>query len=119
MLPGYDWQIHMHGDQPEAALAWNCTHCGWEGNAISEHPAACETPADELHHVSEITVRADDFPYPVLFDQLVIDKWFQMEQIDEHHWQLLVGDSSLDIHIDQYGSARVDVEKRPTAPEAA
>lgn len=108
----------MHGDKPEGGYAWSCNECGWEGEAIVDHPASCHNPADELHHTSEIEVRADDFAYPVLLDRLTIDKWFQMEQVDEHRWQILVGDSSLDIQLDQYGAACVEVEKRPTAPRA-
>lgn len=50
------------------------------------------------------------------FDELVIDDWFHLEQMDERDWWLGVGNGDdywhLNIHIDRDGKATVQMEKQ-------
>lgn len=50
------------------------------------------------------------------FDEVVIDDWFHLEQMDDRDWWLGVGNGDdywhINIHIDRDGHAQVNVEKQ-------
>jgi hypothetical protein len=45
------------------------------------------------------------------FDELVVDDWLHVEQMDENVWWLRVGDARLMVTLDASGQPFVDVER--------
>ena len=45
------------------------------------------------------------------FDELVVDHWLHVEQIDERTWWARVGDARLMIRVDDVGDVTVDIER--------
>ena len=54
------------------------------------------------------------------FDELCIDDWFHLEQMDDRDWWLGIGNGDdywhINVHIDSAGNARVRVEKQSPLP---
>ncbi|HVK75725.1 MAG TPA: hypothetical protein VM734_20485, partial [Kofleriaceae bacterium] len=46
-----------------------------------------------------------------VFDELVIDDWLHLEQMDERSWWMRVGDASISVVVDGDGRARVSIER--------
>lgn len=46
-----------------------------------------------------------------IFDELVIDHWFHLEQMTDDTWWIRVGDARIDIEVRPDGSAEVSVER--------
>jgi len=46
-----------------------------------------------------------------VFDELVIDDWLHLEQMDERSWWMRVGDASIHVVINKDGSVEVSVER--------
>jgi hypothetical protein len=46
-----------------------------------------------------------------ILDEVVLDDWLHLEQMDERQWWMRVGDARVWINIDDHGRARVDVER--------
>jgi hypothetical protein len=44
-----------------------------------------------------------------IFDELVVDDWFHIEQMDDREWVLRLGDARIHVTIAEDGSAEVDV----------
>lgn len=44
-------------------------------------------------------------------DEVVVDDWLHLEQMDVRQWWMRVGDARIWINIEPDGSARVDVER--------
>jgi hypothetical protein len=71
------------------------------------------------HHTDEhgfnqggrVEVRSTDFDCPVEFDELVIDHWFHLEQMDDRDWWMQVGDWHINVRIDAKGKASVRMEE--------
>ena len=61
-------------------------------------------------------VRSDQFDTPIEFDELVIDDWFHLEQMDKRCWWMGVGNGDDYWHIyvvvDGKGKATVSMEKQ-------
>lgn len=46
-----------------------------------------------------------------VFDELVVDNWLHVEQMDDDTWWLRVGDARISVRIHVDGTAEVDVER--------
>jgi hypothetical protein len=46
-----------------------------------------------------------------IFDELVVDEWLHIEQLDEAGWWMRVGDVRVLVRIDESGKPTVDVER--------
>jgi hypothetical protein len=46
-----------------------------------------------------------------IIDEVVIDDWLHLEQMNEREWWLRVGDARVSIEIETDGSVRVDIER--------
>lgn len=46
-----------------------------------------------------------------VLDEVVIDRWLHLEQMDENEWWMRVGDARIWIRIDAGGDAHIDVER--------
>lgn len=46
-----------------------------------------------------------------VFDELVVDKWLHVEQMDEAAWFVRIGDARVLVRIGEHGEATVDVER--------
>lgn len=46
-----------------------------------------------------------------VFDELVIDDWLHLEQMDERSWWMRVGDARINIVVNESGRAEVSVER--------
>ncbi len=46
-----------------------------------------------------------------VFDELIIDHWFHLEQMDDQTWWMRVGDARVDIKVRADGSAEISVER--------
>lgn len=46
-----------------------------------------------------------------VFDELVVDQWLHIEQMDTNVWWLRVGDARLWVKLDSQGRPEVDVER--------
>lgn len=51
-----------------------------------------------------------------IFDELVVDNWLHVEQMDERVWWLMIGDARILVTIDPNGAATVDIERGFYAP---
>lgn len=47
----------------------------------------------------------------VVFDELVVDGWLHLEQMNENTWWMRVGDARLDIKVGPAGRAEVSIER--------
>lgn len=55
------------------------------------------------HDNGGITERQYDAKDRVCFDELVVDDWFHMEQMDTRDWHVIIGDHHIDVHIPESG----------------
>lgn len=46
-----------------------------------------------------------------IFDELVVDNWLHLEQMDKREWCLRVGDARIWISIEDDAQPRVDIER--------
>ena len=46
-----------------------------------------------------------------VLDEVVIDQWFHLEQMDTRRWWMRLGDARISINIDEDGKAHVDIER--------
>lgn len=46
-----------------------------------------------------------------ILDEVVVDDWMHLEQMDERQWWMRVGDARIWVTIEDDGTARVDVER--------
>lgn len=46
-----------------------------------------------------------------IFDELVVDHWLHVEQLDERIWWMRVGDARLQVSIAKDGAVTVDVQR--------
>ena len=51
-----------------------------------------------------------------VFDELVVDDWLHVEQLDERVWWLRVGDARIMVTLIDDGTATVDVERGSYGP---
>ncbi|MBN8469456.1 hypothetical protein JYJ95_23390 [Corallococcus exiguus] len=51
-----------------------------------------------------------------VFDELVVDHWLHLEQLDEREWWMRVGDARLLVRVESSGDVRVDGERGCYAP---
>ena len=58
---------------------------------ISLYPFKKSTPRD-----------IDSNTHPSIFDELCIDEWFHLEQMDNNYWWLCIGDQHFDIFVDKH-----------------
>lgn len=93
MATGKRWRILAQGDggvvdlqSPEYAAAYRKS-CKKHGMAVSEHPVA---------------------PASAVFDELVIDDWLHLEQMDTNSWWMRVGDACVNVTVRKGGKV-VDV----------
>ncbi len=88
--PGYQWRILAHMKATESRKP------DYTGHQVN---------------ISNWTLRG-----PVEFDELVIDDWFHIEQMDSRHWWIGVGNGDdywhVNVHIDGKGKASVSMEKQ-------
>jgi hypothetical protein len=47
------------------------------------------------------------------FDELVVDDWLHIEQMDTRVWWMRVGETTFDIRIDRKGQARITLTEGP------
>jgi len=65
-----------------------------------------------------VAVSSEDFDVPVEFDELVIDNWLHVEQMNDRDWWIGLGTGddgcgyewSINVHIDNRRTARVTME---------
>ncbi len=64
----------------------------------------------------DIQIRSDRDGDLVEFDELCIDDWFHLEQMDSRDWWLGIGNGDdywhVNIHVDREGQAHVSMEKQ-------
>jgi hypothetical protein len=58
----------------------------------------------------------EDYPIPVaegntVFDELVIDNWFHLEQMDDGVYWMRLGDARIDIVVDEEGKADLKIDR--------
>jgi hypothetical protein len=46
-----------------------------------------------------------------VFDELVVDQWLHIEQLDDAAWWLRIGDARVLVRIDEHEAVTVDVER--------
>ena len=46
-----------------------------------------------------------------VIDEVVVDEWLHVEQMDTHRWWMRVGDARVLVTIGENGQARVDIER--------
>jgi len=61
-----------------------------------------------LAHTPDKSIEVED---EGVFDELVVDDWLHVEQMDDDVWCLRVGDARLMVTLDPNGHASVDVER--------
>ncbi len=66
----------------------------------------------------QIDIRSSEGRLPLLFDELVIDDWLHVEQMNDRDWWIGVGNQdgdewAINVTIDRDGKASVLVEQNP------
>lgn len=69
--PGFRWRILAHGRRDSGRT----------------------TEASYLPN-GQLSISSTDYDHPVEFDELVIDHWFHLEQMDDRHWWIGIGDAT-------------------------
>lgn len=99
---GYSWRLLAHKDE---GGWWVCRTCGWKGESYEKHPKKCEGDyVKDISHSRTVELHSTDYAEPVCFDELVIDDWFHIEQMDKRLWWMRVGDLNINIHVRSDGS---------------
>lgn len=99
---GYCWRLLAHKDEGDW---WCCQECGWKGNDLSNHPRKCEGDRiKDIRHSRTVELHSTDYPEPVCFDELVIDDWFHIEQMDKRFWWMAIGDLNINVHVRSDGT---------------
>ena len=125
--PGFKWRILAH--KPTEGGWWLCHYCGWKGQDLDKHPKKCEgslgafdfermreDKTRRIVHSSTVDLDSEDFAEPVEFDELVIDQWFHLEQMNDRDWWIGIGDPDngdyyhVNVHIDGDKKVTVHVE---------
>jgi hypothetical protein len=70
-------------------------------------------------YVAEVELRSEDYDGPVEFDELVIDHWFHLEQMDDRVWWMDVAGLHITVHIDGHGLPRISQSLESTPEEVA
>ena len=52
-------------------------------------------------------VLPNDFNKDLVLDEVVIDKWFHLEQMDDDAWWIRIGDLIVDVNVNNDGTAKV------------
>lgn len=65
----------------------------------------------DTRDVATVAVSSEQFGGRVVFDELVIDEWLHLEQMNREHWWLRVGDVTLNVTVGRDGKATVLVER--------
>lgn len=65
---------------------------------------------------ARVVLDSEDHPL-VQFDELVIDHWFHLEQMDTRHWWMSVGGWHINVSIDAAGRPKVTIEQVETPDE--
>ena len=81
--PGYNWRVLAHAR----------TDKGRKGVSTGER----------------ITLASSDHNGPVEFDELIIDHWFHLEQMNDRHWWMYVGGWHINVSIDADGKPNVSM----------
>lgn len=66
-----------------------------------------------------VDIRSDHFDCPMEFDELVIDDWLHIEQMNDRDWWMGLGTAEdgvgfewmINVHVDRFGRARVMMER--------
>jgi hypothetical protein len=56
-------------------------------------------------------VYSTNYPQPCVFDELVIDDWLHLEQMDKRTWWMSVGDARIWIHVHKDGRREVTITR--------
>jgi hypothetical protein len=92
--PGFRWRVLAHRRTPKrvALDGVSCRHCGWAGTDVFVHcdkrkarpwPLKCGGDwARDLVWAHVVEMRSTDFGDRVEFDELVIDDWLHLEQMN-------------------------------------
>lgn len=54
---------------------------------------------------------------PGIFDELVVDDWLHIEQMDVRRWWASIGDARLDIYVSADGRVVINIERGQYGPE--
>lgn len=82
--PGYSWRTLAHKRNDQGASK--------ERSYLEEH---------------EVALSSEDFEMPVEFDELVIDHWFHLEQMNDRDWWMRIGNWHINVHIDGNGNTSI------------
>jgi hypothetical protein len=50
-------------------------------------------------------------PFSTVFDELVIDDWFHLEQMDDNQWWMRIGDAMVNVRVKDGKAAEVLIER--------
>jgi|SRR5665213_2253903 len=67
----------------------------------------------------QFALSSDEFLDPIEFDELVIDHWLHIEQMNDRDWWIGLGTAEdgvgyewmINVHIDRFGRARTNMER--------
>lgn len=90
-LPGYRWRV----------LGWKR-----KGRYLKDGYATDD---------AEVTLKFEPKDR-VEFDELVVDDWFHIEQMDDRDWWARIGDAYIWIHIASNGKVQVDIRRGEYGP---
>lgn len=69
------------------------------------------SPGSEWHVQSRDGDRVIALGNEGVFDELVVDHWLHLEQLDERTWWMRVGDARLQVSIAKDGAVTLDVQR--------
>jgi hypothetical protein len=83
---------------------------GYRGEAMSETNEAT-TPGTRWRVLAQRESESIQWENEGVLDEVVVDDWLHLEQMDARQWWLRLGDARILISIEPSGKARVDIER--------
>jgi hypothetical protein len=91
---------------------------GYTWRILAHHKS--DTGRKGAYNGERVELKSGDFPLShVEFDELVIDHWFHLEQMDERVWWMDVAGMSITVTIDGNGRPTISMYEESTPDQVA
>lgn len=92
--------------------SWRILAYGPNGEKFEFYSPAYDAKHKEMCEKHNLKVREHTPIAPdTVLDELVIDNWFHIEQMDTNAWWMQVGDACINVYVHEDGKVDVDVER--------
>ena len=81
-----------------------------QGNSGGTEPTG-GTPGQDWHLVARKSQKRLEWGREGTFDELRVDGWLHIEQMDYRNWYMMVGDARIAVRVGKDGRVTVDIER--------